>query len=35
MNHYYKKISVKELANYMGVTVRTAERYFKELKNHG
>lgn len=34
MNTNLQKITVKELASNMGVTVRTAERYFRDIKKH-
>lgn len=34
MNSSCHKFTVKELANKMGVSVRTAERYFADIKKH-
>lgn len=34
MNSSYQKITVKQLVNNMGISLRTAERYYKDIKNH-
>jgi predicted DNA-binding transcriptional regulator YafY len=34
MKSSYQKITVKQLANNLDVSIRTAERYYKDIKQH-